>query len=138
LEKLCKNCNITVEYLGPQLHSKIPKLLAEAQALILPSFWEGLPTVILEAMAAKVPVITTPVGDIPYLIQHGKNGLLFNHNLNSLDRIISYIFEEPEKLIALSKNAFKFVDKNYNTVTVHKKLFNVYENLLNGDFKYYS
>lgn len=48
-----------------------------SQALVLPSFSEGLPIVIMEAMALRRPVLTTFVGGIPELVQHGKNGWLF-------------------------------------------------------------
>ncbi|HNZ56749.1 MAG TPA: glycosyltransferase [Methylophilaceae bacterium] len=48
-----------------------------ARALVLPSFAEGLPVVIMEAMAFRRPVLTTYVAGIPELVQHEKNGFLF-------------------------------------------------------------
>lgn len=47
-----------------------------ARALVVPSFAEGLPVVIMEAMALRRPVLATYVGGIPELVQHGKNGWL--------------------------------------------------------------
>jgi colanic acid/amylovoran biosynthesis glycosyltransferase len=46
------------------------------RALVLPSFAEGLPVVIMEAMALRRPVITTFVAGIPELIRHGEHGWL--------------------------------------------------------------
>ncbi len=48
-----------------------------ARALVLPSFAEGLPVVIMEALALKRPVLTTYVAGIPELVRHGENGWLF-------------------------------------------------------------
>lgn len=45
---------------------------------ILPSYLEGMPTVLLEAMTYGKPIITTDVGGIPELIENGKHGFLFN------------------------------------------------------------
>lgn len=44
--------------------------------LVLPSFTEGLPNVVLEALAARVPVVATAVGGTPELVEHGVNGYL--------------------------------------------------------------
>ena len=45
--------------------NKVSKFLSEADCLIIPSLWEGMPVSIIEAGASKLPVISTPVGSIP-------------------------------------------------------------------------
>jgi glycosyltransferase involved in cell wall biosynthesis len=52
------------------------QIMSQADALILPSLIEGLPGVILEALAYKVPVIASAVGGIPEVIRHKETGLL--------------------------------------------------------------
>lgn len=52
------------------------RLLEEADVFILPSYNEGLPMALLEAMSWKLPVITSPVGGIPEIITHKETGLL--------------------------------------------------------------
>jgi glycosyltransferase involved in cell wall biosynthesis len=53
---------------------RIPALLSRAALLVLTSDYEGFPNVILEAMAARLPVITTPVGDAHRVVRHGETG----------------------------------------------------------------
>lgn len=52
------------------------QILAEADVFLLPSYNEGLPMALLEAMSWSLPSISTPVGGIPEVITHGFNGLL--------------------------------------------------------------
>ncbi|MFB2938664.1 glycosyltransferase family 4 protein [Aerosakkonemataceae cyanobacterium BLCC-F154] len=52
------------------------RLLAETDIFVLPSYNEGLPMALLEAMSWGIPVITTPVGGIPEVVTHKQNGLL--------------------------------------------------------------
>ncbi|MBI5588797.1 MAG: glycosyltransferase family 4 protein [Deltaproteobacteria bacterium] len=64
----------SVIFAGPRLD--MPELLKLFDVYVLPSLWEGLPMVILEAMASGCPVIATNVGGISMAIEHEKNGLL--------------------------------------------------------------
>jgi glycogen synthase len=57
-------------------HRQIPAYLAHAEVFVLPTAYEELGTVLVEAMAAGLPVVATRVGGIPDLIQHGVTGLL--------------------------------------------------------------
>jgi len=59
-------------------HGRLRNELHRADSLILPSLEENLPMVILEAMAAGLPVAAAAVGGIPDAIQHDENGLLFD------------------------------------------------------------
>jgi len=49
--------------------AQVARLMSEAEVLVLPSHDEGLPLVILEALACGVPVVCTPVGEIPHVLQ---------------------------------------------------------------------
>jgi glycosyltransferase involved in cell wall biosynthesis len=57
--------------------NEIRREILAARALVLPSFAEGLPVAIMEAMALRRPVLTTCVAGIPELVRHGENGWLF-------------------------------------------------------------
>jgi len=71
-----------------------------ARALVLPSFAEGLPVVIMEAMALRRPVLTTYIAGIPELVRSGENGWLFP--AGSVDELANAIEDclsaPPEKL----------------------------------------
>jgi glycosyltransferase involved in cell wall biosynthesis len=58
------------------LRDDVPRLLAGADALALASAWEGLPNVVMEAMAARLPVVATDVGGVPELVEDGRTGIL--------------------------------------------------------------
>lgn len=76
LEALATQLRIdpTVRFLG--LRTDVPDLLRAADALVLSSTWEGSPNVILEAMAAAVPVVATDVGGVPELVRSGETGIV--------------------------------------------------------------
>ena len=65
-----------VEITGWISSEQVKSLLCESRGMVLPSFAEGLPVVIMEALALRRPVISTYVAGIPELIQTGKNGWL--------------------------------------------------------------
>jgi glycosyltransferase involved in cell wall biosynthesis len=54
----------------------VPGVLASADMIVLTSRQEGFPNVLLEAMAARLPAITTPVGDAPLLVDNGHTGFV--------------------------------------------------------------
>lgn len=68
--------NRSVVFTGAVVQAEIPTWLGAADLLCLPSRDEGLPNVVVEALASGVPVVASRVGGIPELIQDGVNGLL--------------------------------------------------------------
>jgi glycosyltransferase involved in cell wall biosynthesis len=63
-----------VRFAGPVANDEVPGFYARADVFCLPSFAEGLPTVLMEAMAAGLPVVATNVNGTAELVEHGESG----------------------------------------------------------------
>jgi glycosyltransferase involved in cell wall biosynthesis len=106
-------------------HNDLPRYLNEFKLLILPSYTEGLPNVILEAMACGTPVITTNVGAIPDIIQDEHTGFIMDDNSEETIRInITRALQHPQ-LNVIVQNANILVNKEFNynnTLNLWKKI----------------
>ncbi len=97
LEALAARLGAAVVFAGYRSQGEIARLLSEADALVLPSFAEGLPVVLMEAMASGRPVIATRVGGISELVEDGVSGLLVPPgDVESLAQGICRIADDPD------------------------------------------
>jgi glycosyltransferase involved in cell wall biosynthesis len=95
-----------VDFLGAQPEAATLLKIADSDILILPSFLEGLPVVLLEAMAVGVPVVASRVAGIPELVEDGKTGLLFTpSNWDELAQRISLLICDPELYAKIADRA---------------------------------
>jgi glycosyltransferase involved in cell wall biosynthesis len=86
---------------GWMTNAQVRDEILAARALVLPSFAEGLPIVIMEAMALKRPIISTYVGGIPELVRSGEHGWLVPAgDLASLVAAMRASIEAPPELLA--------------------------------------
>lgn len=83
LEQIDKQSLSNVDLLPPVEHSKLKDLYKDYSIVFLPSYYEGLPTVILEAMASGLSVVATDVGGTSEAILHGETG--FVHKVDDLE-----------------------------------------------------
>ncbi|MHC5611002.1 MAG: glycosyltransferase family 4 protein [Nostoc sp.] len=85
-------------------------LLTEGDVFVLPSYNEGLPLAMLEAMAWELPVIVTPVGGIPEIVTQSENGLIVNPgNIQQLSDAIKSLIENEALRLSLGEKARKSV-----------------------------
>ena len=102
-----------IKFLGWVPHEELPEYLNELKLLVLPSYTEGLPNIIIEAMACGTPVLATPVGAIPDLIRDGKTGFILENN--SPECIAENVIRalEDRNLDEIVKNASKLIEEEY-------------------------
>jgi glycosyltransferase involved in cell wall biosynthesis len=130
LENLISELNITgsVEIKG--FVNNVRDYLASATILVLPSRIEGVPIAMLEAMAMGVPVIVTPVGDIPGIIKDGENGIFVRpEDIEGLADAISDLLSSQEKRQALSEKARVSI-QDFSMDNVGRRYIELYEELL--------
>ena len=124
-----KRNGISIEILGQKDHDEIPMIMTESDALVFPSYWEGMPTVILEAMASGLPVIATPVGDIPRMLRNGERGLLIERNPESLELAVNRIISQDPEIAVISRSARSFVEGRYSIGSICQKLSIIYSTI---------
>ncbi len=160
LKKLAKDLGIEniVEFVGEASPEKIPDYLAQADIFVRPSRSEGLGSSFLEAMAAGLPVIGTPVGGIPEFLhplpqslppgeekfeknspplrggEKGEgepNGLFVKvDDPKDLAEKIKLLLENPELRVKLAENGRKLVEEKYNWDAIALKMRSIFERLL--------
>ena len=98
-------------------HDELPDYLNELKLIVLPSYTEGLPNIMLEAMACGTPVLATSVGAIPDIIKDEETGFLMKNNTSEcITENITRVLNSPD-LEQIAKNARKLVKREftYNT-----------------------
>ncbi|WBY01279.1 glycosyltransferase family 4 protein [Ramlibacter tataouinensis] len=94
-----------VHFHGWADQAQLGRLLAEADALVLPSYDEGLPLAILEALAHGVAVVCTPVGEIPHVLAHLRDAVFVEPgDPASIARGLGQVLAEPELRERLEHN----------------------------------
>jgi glycosyltransferase involved in cell wall biosynthesis len=107
-------------------HDDLPKYLNQLRLLVLPSYTEGLPNIIIEAMACGTPVLATPVGAIPDIIRDGETGFIMEDNSpECINENIRRVLEYPD-LERIAENGRYFVERNFTfekTAEQWKRIF---------------
>jgi glycosyltransferase involved in cell wall biosynthesis len=108
----------TIHWLG--LRRDVPDLLEASDAFVLSSRWEGSPNVVLEALAAGVPVAATDVGGVRELVQHGRSGLLVQPgDVDALAATMEHLMEQsPEERRQMGRRGRQWVRQRHDTATV--------------------
>ena len=109
-------------------------LFRDSDVLVLPSYTEGLPNVLLEAMASGIPVLTTPVGGIPSLVEDGISGLFVTPgDVAGISRELTRLLADEQLGRRLADAASKRVEAGYGLQSVGRVLEETYLKYLRSD-----
>lgn len=109
----------------------IRPLLWQGSVLALSSLEEGLPNVVLEAMASGLPVIATEVGGLPEVVEHGRTGLLVpSHNAHALADALSLLLSDEKIRAAFGREGAKRARRSYSNSCMVQEYEQIFERLL--------
>ncbi|MBI4116564.1 glycosyltransferase family 4 protein [Candidatus Pacearchaeota archaeon] len=120
-----------MKYLGPlRGKDKIAEMYQSANVYVLPSYREGLPLTLFEAMASGLPIVASPVNGIPYEMSDGENGFFSEYgDLENLERNILKIIDDKKLAKKISKNNIK-KSKNYDWDLIYKRYMGEYASII--------
>jgi glycosyltransferase involved in cell wall biosynthesis len=95
-----------VHFVGSMSHDAVLLRLAEADALVSASSYEGLPHVLIEALSVGTPVISSPAGGVPEVLDGGTGGVIVDPpTADGFARTLARLRAQPEKLVELRQGA---------------------------------
>jgi len=104
-----------IEFLEPRPHEPALKVISACCVYVSASRSEGMPRVLLEAMAARKPIVSSAVSGVPYYIKDNDNGLLFqSENVEELATKLTILLSSPELRARLAKRAYDKVISEYD------------------------
>jgi glycosyltransferase involved in cell wall biosynthesis len=110
------------------VRTDLPRVYSAMDIFVLPSLKEGLPMVILEAMASRKPIIATNVGGIPRVIENGSEGILVNpSNVVELSEAIITLLKNEEMSKRLAQNACNKVTQQFSSEAMCARYIGIYE-----------
>ena len=112
LHDKAKSENLPVHFLGNVPHLQLPEILNSTDIFIQPSFYEGHPKTLLEAMACGLPVIGTDVPGIREIITHRENGYLCGTSTEEIRFAINEVMRDSKLCSHIGENARRLVVDN--------------------------
>jgi glycosyltransferase involved in cell wall biosynthesis len=111
---------------------RVPHAYREADVFALPSHREGFPNTLLEAMAAGLPCVATPVGAIPEMLQDGCGELVPVGDARALGAALARLARDPEERARIGARARRRVLERWGTDTVMREYRALYAELVRG------
>ena len=112
------------------LHKDVVELLNSSSCLLLTSRWEGSPNIVKEAMACNIPIVSTNVGDVEWLLDGVEGCFVVNHNENEIGNAILNALNFFN-LNRKTKGRQKIIDLQLDSSSISSKIISLYENIKN-------
>jgi glycosyltransferase involved in cell wall biosynthesis len=120
-----------VIFLGQRLYSELPQYLQAADIFIRPSLSEGMGNSFIEAMAAGIPVIATPVGGIPDFLKDKETGIFVNvSDPKDIAEKVQLLIQNPELKNKITAQAKKLVTDRYDWSRISEDMNHVFKQVL--------
>ena len=120
-----------IEYLGFLGRDKLAEEFAKSSVLILPTFEDNCPMVVLEAMAAGLPVAASRVGGVPDLVDHDVTGLLFDpQNLENMRDCIEFLISSPDFRNTAGQAGKKKAFEKFHPSRIAQRHVEIYQEVL--------
>lgn len=131
VKKLIKELALEELFILTGFQNDVYKFYPIIDVFFLPSLYEGLPMVLLEAMAFKKPVVSMDVGSISEVIKNGQTGnLIESENREEFVKALIQVKYDKKVRSNLGENAFDYINKNYNINKYCNKLNGIYNSII--------
>ena len=116
--------------------SNVQPYYAAADVVVLPSHSEGSPYVLLEAMAANVPIVATAVGGVPEMVEDEESALLVpQRDPRAMAAAIARVLTDPALAQRLTANASALVATRYSPETYVRSILEIYRGVISTSTK---
>lgn len=127
LEDKCRSLGIASKVAFPGIRADMPDVYASFDILALPSLDEGLPMTVLEAMAARCPVVATSVGGVPTLVADGLTGLLVPPSQPAaLAKALTSLLGNSQLRSNLAQSGYQLVCEQYSVAAMVERYLELY------------
>lgn len=129
-----KNLDISDKFIFTGYRSDVGRFIDSFDIHVLSTNFEGFALVNLEVMARKVPAIATSSGSSMEIIEHEKNGLLFEHkNSDDLVKQITKLTNDRDFAVKIGEKGFETIKKNFSSERFSADLLNIYKRFYDGN-----
>jgi len=126
-----KHLNKHVFYLGPKFGKEKTDEYSKADILVHPAYNEAWGLVLLEAMEASLPIVSTYEGSIPYIVQNNYTGYLCKKgDVNCLTEKVLSLINNPEKRARMGKNGRKRFMEKFTAEHFNQNIYNVFNSVI--------